>query len=329
MPEYKALVIREQDEHNFIRTIETGNTDDLPGNDVLIRVKYSSLNYKDALSATGNKGVTRKYPHTPGIDAAGMVEEDRSGIFKPGMEVIVTGYDLGMNTSGGFGEYVRVPSDWIVPMPPGLTLKETMIFGTAGFTAGVGIHKMLMNGQEPGMGKIVVTGASGGVGSMAVAILAKAGFEVIAATGKEDAGEYLMKLGASEIIPRSEANDDSGRPLLRPRWAGGFDNVGGNTLETVIKACGRHGSVVVVGNVASPKLETTVFPFILNGINVLGVDSATTEMALRKTIWEKLASDWYLNKLNDIAHFVRLHDIDPYIDEILRGEIMGRVVIEY
>ncbi len=329
METFKAFLVREHADGTFTRKIETRNTDDLPGNDVLIRVKYSSLNYKDALSSSGHKGVTRCYPHTPGIDASGLVVEDRTGHPMPGDDVIVTGYDLGMNTSGGFGQYIRVPGDWIVPLPGGLTLEESMIFGTAGFTAGVGMHKMIVNGQHPGQGRVVVTGASGGVGSMAVALFTRAGFEVIAATGKDKARPYLEKLGAVEIIPRSETNDNSGKPLLRPRWAGAFDNVGGNTLATLIKACGRHGNIVVVGNVSSTALDTTVFPFILNGVNVLGVDSATTPKELRTTVWKNLSGDWRPSTLKDMAHIITLDELDPFIDQILKGEVTGRIVIKH
>ncbi|MEM6299920.1 MAG: YhdH/YhfP family quinone oxidoreductase, partial [Bacteroidota bacterium] len=227
MPTFKALRVHEQTDGTFSRQIESRSTDDLPEGEVLIRVHFAGLNYKDALSATGNKGVTRKFPHTPGIDAAGVVEESNHSDFKAGDEVIVTSYDLGMNTDGGFAEYIRVPAEWVVPKPNTLSLSESMILGTAGFTAGLSLWKMLQNDQNPEAGKILVTGATGGVGSFAVGICAKAGFEVIASTGKSEATEYLKKLGATEVVGRDYAHDDSKRPLLKPLWAGVIDTVGG------------------------------------------------------------------------------------------------------
>ena len=328
MPHFKTLRIYEED-GKFRRTIEQRSTDDLPEGEVLIRVHYAGLNYKDALSATGNKGVTRKYPHTPGIDASGVVEENSDPRFSAGQEVIVTSYDLGMNTDGAFGEYIRVPADWVVPLPDSLSLKQSMILGTAGFTAALALYKMEQSGQKPEMGKVVVTGATGGVGSMAVAILAKAGYEVIASTGKESEHDYLKQLGASEAVDRAAVDDDSGRPLLRPQWAGGIDTVGGNTLATLLKACGRNGSIATCGLVASPKLNTTVFPFILNGVNLLGVDSAETPRDIRHQIWKNLASDWSVNEhLGAMCTDASLEELnDRYIDMILAGKTRGRVVV--
>ena len=324
---FRALRIWEDDTGKVIRKIETRNISDLPEGDVLIKVKYAALNYKDALSATGNKGVTRKYPHTPGIDAAGIVAECSDGTFKEGDEVLVTGYDLGMNTDGGFAEYVRVPSGWVVPLPEGMGLKESMSLGTAGLTAGIGLHKMLTLGQTPEMGPVVVTGATGGVGSMAVSMLASAGFEVWASTGKIGHEEYLKKLGAKKIVNREFVNDDTGKPLLKPQWAGAFDAVGGNTLATLLKGCMREGTVASCGLVSSPTLSTTVFPFILNGINLVGIDSATFPMKERLLIWEKMAAPWKPNHLEDVAKVISLEELEPYIHQILNGEISGRTLI--
>lgn len=327
MENYKALVIRETEE-GFTREIETVGRDFLPDNDVLIRVKYAGLNYKDALSASGNKGVTRKYPHTPGVDASGVVKESRDDRFKPGQEVIVTSYDLGMNTKGGFAEYISVPGDWIVPLPDGMTLKEAMVMGTAAYTAALALHKMEICGQNPEMGEVVVTGASGGVGSMAVSILKKKGYRVIASSGKTEYYDWLKEIGAKRCINREEVSDESGRPLLSPAWAGGIDTVGGNTLATLLKRCDRNGSVATCGLVASPKLETTVFPFILNGVNLLGVDSAETPYTLRKEIWKRLATDLKPDTLDKMEKLVKLEEIPGYMDEILEGETIGRVVCE-
>jgi len=325
MSTYKALVVREEGD-DFNRRIEEVPFSFLPENDVLIKVSYAGLNYKDALSATGHKGVTRTYPHTPGVDASGIVEKSSSPDIKVGQEVIVTSFDLGMNTKGGFAEYISVPPGWVVPLPKGLTLKDAMIMGTAGFTAALALHKLEKAGQNPDMGELIVTGASGGVGSMAVAIAAKKGYKVIASSGKQEHYGWLKSLGAKRCISRDEANDDSGRPLLSAQWAGGIDTVGGNTLATLIKACGKEGSIAICGLVGSHELQTTVYPFILNGINILGVDSAETPIALREEIWNKLASDYRPSGLEQMGKFVSLDEIPEYMEEILGGETVGRIV---
>jgi putative YhdH/YhfP family quinone oxidoreductase len=326
---FKALWITETDKGSFERRVVERNIDDLPPGEVVIHVHYSSLNYKDALSATGNKGITRQFPHTPGIDAAGVVEISRNELFAVGDEVIVTGYDLGMNTCGGFGQYIRVPASWVVKKPASLTLKECMIIGTAGFTAGCAVYKMELMRLLPDAGPIVVTGSTGGVGSLAVSILSKAGYEVIAVTGKSNAWEYLQHLGASRMEDRSFVNDTSKKALLKPTWAGAVDTVGGNILATLLKGCKPEGCVVSTGLVDSPKLDTTVYPFILNGINLLGIGSAETPMPVRLAIWEKLSHDWNLkDKLPAIGKEVTLEELNnTYIDAILNGKIMGRIVV--
>jgi acrylyl-CoA reductase (NADPH) len=324
---FKAYQVTGNPDGSFSQAVVQRTFNELPDNDVLINVKYSSLNYKDALSATGNKGITKNYPHTPGIDASGIVAFSRDPRFRSGDEVIVTGYDLGMNTPGGFAEYIAVPGEWVVPLPEQLGLKEVMILGTAGFTAAYALFKMLECGQNPANGSILVTGASGGVGSLAVAILAKAGFEVIAATGKREASDYLKKLGAAQIISRSDVDDKSGKLLMRPKWAGAIDTVGGNVLSTVLKACKAHGNVAAMGNVLSAQLNTTVFPFILNGINLLGVDSATCPMHIRTQLWKKLAAEWKPDDLDLIAEECKLEDLTGNIHLILKGGIQGRKLI--
>jgi len=326
---FKALWVTETKDGKFERTIVDRNIDDLPTGEVVIRVLYSSLNYKDALSATGNKGITRQFPHTPGIDAAGVVEISRNEFFAAGDEVLVTGYDLGMNTCGGFGQYIRVPAAWVVKKPASLSFKECMIIGTAGFTAGIAAYKMELMKLMADAGPIVVTGATGGVGSMAVSILSKAGYEVIAVSGKSNAWEYLQHLGAARMEDRSFVNDTSTKALLKPKWAGAVDTVGGNTLATLLKGCKAEGCVVSTGLVDSPKLDTTVYPFILNGVNLLGVGSAETPMAVRMAIWEKLSQDWNIkDKLPAIAKEVTLEELNStYIDSILDGKIMGRIVV--
>ncbi|MFT3823562.1 MAG: YhdH/YhfP family quinone oxidoreductase [Chitinophagaceae bacterium] len=327
---FKALWITETPEGKIERTIIDRELDDLPQGEVVIRVLYSALNYKDALSATGNKGITRKYPHTPGIDAAGIVELSRNEAFVCGDPVLVTGYDLGMNTAGGFGEYIRIPAAWIVKKPEQYSLRECMIIGTAGFTAASALFKMELLGITPGDGPIVVTGASGGVGSMAVALLSQAGYEVIAVSGKANAVEYLQFLGASRIEPRSFADDYSGKSLLKPQWAGAIDTVGGNTLLTLLKGCKTEGAVVSTGLVGSPKLDATVYPFILNGVSLLGVGSAETPMSTRLAVWDKLAEPWNIKeKLNAIAREVTLEELNAtWIDAILEGKTMGRILVK-
>jgi len=325
---FRALRITEDESGKFHRNIIDRNIDDLPDGEVLIKIHYAALNFKDALSSTGNKGVTRNYPHTPGIDGAGVVEESKNDDFKKGDEVLVTSYDLGMNTDGAFAEYIRVPSAWVVKLPSELSLKESMIIGTAGLTAGIGLYKLEMMGQNPDQGAIAVSGATGGVGSMAVGILAKAGYQVIASSGKESAEGFLKSLGASEVVDREFINDDSSRPLIKPKWAGAIDTVGGNTLSTLLKGCKPGGSVGSCGLVGSPNLSTTVFPFIINGINLLGLDSANFPMKERQKVWDKLASEWKLSNLESVATVCRLDELDPYITGMLKGEVKGRVVVE-
>jgi acrylyl-CoA reductase (NADPH) len=326
---FQALRIYEPSPSVFELRIESCNLDILPQGEVLIKVQHSSLNYKDALSASGNKGVTRRYPHTPGIDAAGIVEQSLSPAFMPGDEVIVTGYDLGMNTPGGFGGYIRVPAEWVVPKPANLTLRESMIYGTAGFTAALALRRLQQNGQKPESGPILVTGATGGVGCLSIALLHKAGYEVIASTGKTNETENLKSLGAKEVIGRAEVDDQSGKALLRGRWAGAIDTVGGNTLATVLKSCYVHGSVACCGNVSSPELHTTVYPFILNGVSLLGVNSATCPMEERIEIWKLLASEWNVQLPNAYIHDTSLEDMPKWIDLILKGSLRGRVVLDH
>lgn len=324
---FRALVVEEGEGGKFTRSIRERTVGDLPEGEVLIRVHYSSLNFKDALSATGNKGVTKSYPHTPGIDAAGVVEESSSPQVRAGEEVLVTGYDLGANTDGGYGEYIRVPAGWVVGLPPGLSTRESMIYGTAGFTAALSVYKMEEYGTAPDMGEVLVTGATGGVGSVACAILAKAGYSVVASTGKTDQKEFLTGLGVKEIISRTDSADTSGRPLLKGRWAGAVDTVGGEILATAIKSAKQHGVVTCCGNVASGELPINVYPFILRGVSLVGIDSANCPMDTRRKVWSKLAGEWKIDALDGIATEVGLNGLDERIDLILKGSLKGRVVV--
>jgi putative YhdH/YhfP family quinone oxidoreductase len=323
---YKALVVEESGSNLFTRKIKLNTIGSLPAGDIIVRVKYSSLNYKDALSATGNKSITRNYPHTPGIDAAGVIEESADGGFIPGDEVIVTSYDLGMNTPGGFGQYIRIPACWVVKLPSGLTLKESMIFGTAGFTAGMSVHKLTAT-VKPEHGVILVTGATGGVGSIAVGILSKLGYSVAAVSGKSDAEDLLKKLGAGEIISRKEFTENSNRPILKARWAGAIDTTGGEILATAIKSIGPLGVVTCCGNVASPELPINVFPFILRGVSLIGIDSQNCPMPFRKEIWSKLADSWKPDMLDDLYDEISLGELDYKIGLILKGRLKGRTLV--
>ncbi len=327
--EYKAILVSEIEENKYCCQYTNKRISDLPAGDVLIEVMYSSLNYKDALSASGNKGVTRNYPHTPGIDAAGIVVEDKSGHFKSGEEVLVTGYDLGMNTSGGYQQFISVPYQWVVKLPINLTLKESMIFGTAGFTAGLSVYKLIQSGVKKENGEVLVTGATGGVGSLAVAILAKLGFQVVAATGKfEEKKDYLLSLGATSIISRKDIDDSSNRPLLKSRWVGVIDTVGGNILSTALKMTKYNGSVTCCGLVSSSDFQTSVFPFILKGVSLFGVDSVQCPMDIRLKIWELLSTDWKFDNLESIVQEIFLDQLETYIPLILTGKNTGRIVVK-
>ncbi len=324
---YRAYVVDETAENVFERNIKDRSINDLPEGDVLVKVHYSSLNYKDALSATGNRGVTRKFPHTPGVDAAGVVEESGDSRFESGQEVIVHGYDLGCNTWGGFGEYIRVPADWVVTLPKGLSLRESMIYGTAGYTAAYSVLRLQELGVKPEMGEVLVTGATGGVGSVAVAILAKAGYQVVASTGKTDQAEFLLNLGAKEVISREDSKDQSGKPLLKSRWAGTVDTVGGKILATAIKSTNPRGVVTCCGNVASADLPINVYPFILRGVSLVGIDSQDSPIKLRQQIWDRISSEWKLDQLEQLTTEITLQDLDSNIELILQGRQKGRVLV--
>lgn len=302
-------------------------TDELPAGDVLIRVAYSSLNYKDALAATGHRGVVKQFPHVPGVDAAGTVVESSAKEFAPGDQVVATGYDIGATRWGAWAEFVRVPHDWIVPLPGGLTLREAMILGTAGFTAALCVDALQRHDVQPDKGPVVVTGATGGVGSMAVSILGKLGYHVAAVTGKAEAHEYLTRLGAADVVSREQVDDLTGRPLLSGRWAGGVDTVGGNILGTLLRSLRHGGCIAACGLAASNELPVTVYPFILRAVTLSGVDAAWCPKSWRLQAWQRLAGDWKPDDLESMARFTTLSEIDPYTRDILAGRIRGRVVI--
>jgi putative YhdH/YhfP family quinone oxidoreductase len=324
---YEALVIEELDSDNYSKNVRAKNIAELPEGDVLIRVHYSSLNYKDALSASGNKGVTRRYPHVPGIDAAGVVEESSSPDFKAGDQVIASGFDIGMNTSGGFGQYIRVPAGWTLHCPQGLTLRESMIYGTAGFTAAQSVERLVTFPVLPESGNILVTGATGGVGSIAIALLSRLKYRVTAVSGKPEAEDFLIRLGAEEIISRKQATDLSGKLLLREKWAGVIDTVGGEILATAIKSTAYGGAVTCCGNVASPDLPLSVYPFILRAVSLLGIDSAKCPIHLRQKIWQRLAGEWRIESLDSLVTECNLPELPDYIEHMLQGRQIGRVIV--
>jgi putative YhdH/YhfP family quinone oxidoreductase len=324
---FKALVVTEKNDGSYARNVENRTISDLPEGDLLIRVHYSSLNYKDALSASGNRGVTKHYPHVPGIDAAGIVEKSSAADFKKGDQVIVSGYDLGMNTSGGYGQYINVPSSWVLHCPSELTLREAMIYGTAGFTAAQSVLRLVEFPVLPDQGKILVSGATGGVGSVAIALLANLGYDVTAVSGKPEAAEFLHAIGAENIITREQANDQTGKLLLKEKWAGVVDTVGGEILTTAIRSTAYGGAITCCGNVASPDLPLSVYPFILRGVSLLGIDSAKCPMATRLQVWQKLSTDWKLPNLESFANEYTLSDLATQIELMLQSRQTGRVIV--
>lgn len=325
--EFKALVSSEIDK-KFISEVKTRKIEDLPAGKVLIKVNFSSLNYKDALSANGNKGVSRNYPHTPGIDAAGIVEFSEVDRFKKGDEVIVTGYDLGMNTSGGFSQFIRVPEEWVVLKPAEISLSESMALGTAGLTAGLCVRKLLNHGIKPEMGKVFVTGATGGVGIVAMMLLSKLGFEVTAITGKMDSKELLMEYGASEVASRQDFDQKLLSPLQKSIFVGGVDAVGGDVLSNLLCSTSQRAAIACCGMVNGTDLNTSVFPFILRGVTLYGVDSAETELSIKEEVWSNFSNDWKLNELENNIKEIGLSDLPKEIDTILKGQQIGRIRVK-
>ncbi|AZZ45278.1 oxidoreductase [Pseudomonadaceae bacterium SI-3] len=326
MARFKALQTNENG-GRFETCLIERDTDELPAGEVLIRVSYSSLNYKDALSASGNRGVTRNFPHTPGIDAAGTVAESSVADFSVGDEVIVTGYDLGMNTAGGFGQYVRVPAAWVIKRPVGLSLREAMALGTAGLTAALCIDKLEQAGLEPTDAPILVTGATGGVGSIAIALLSRLGYKVAAVTGKAEQGDFLRKLGATQIVERSALQAGAEKPLLKEQWAGAVDTVGGDILFNVVKSLQRGASVACCGLTAGTNFQANVLPFILRGVNLLGVDSVEIPLVVKASMWDKLSVQWKLPNLDDLVQEISLEQLPEAIERTLAGQQTGRMLV--
>ena len=324
---YNAFVVDEI-EDQFKSSIKSLPLPELQDGFVLIDVLYSSLNYKDALSASGNKGVTKSYPFTPGIDAVGKIRQSKDNNLKEGDEVIVTGYDLGMNTNGGFGEIIHVPSGWVVPLPDNLSMEEAISFGTAGITAAASVDAVISKTDAIEL-PVAVSGATGGVGSIAVGLLSKLNIDVTAITGKQDSRQFLKDLGAKNIIFRDDFCSEKIRPLDKTKFSAGVDTVGGEILSRIISQVDRHGVITCCGNVNSIKLETTVFPFILRGIALQGIDSAESPISYKKYLWDKIASDWQISYSKSSIKIIKLSELAPEIDKILKGNQQGRVVVKH
>lgn len=328
MDNFKAFMVN-KNEQNFSAEVKTIRLEDLPAGDVLIKVAYSSVNFKDGLASIPNGKIVRSYPFIPGIDLAGTVVRSDDSRFNEGDEVIATSYEIGVSHYGGYSEYARIPGDWIVPLPEGLTLKEAMVFGTAGFTAALSVHRLEENGLTPEKGKVLVTGASGGVGSVAVAMLAKRGYHVVASTGKESEHEYLRKIGATDIISREELVGEKIKPLDKQLWAAAVDPVGGKTLSAILSKLEYNGSVAVSGLTGGTDVPATVFPFILRGINLLGIDSVYCPMETRKLLWQRMATDLKpAGMLETIKNEVSLEELPGVLTSILKGENRGRTIVK-
>jgi len=317
-----------QDGDAVSRAVTTMSTDDLPPDGVLVAVERSSVNYKDALATIPKGRVARISPLVPGIDLAGTVAEDGTNDFPDGSAVLAHGYELGVARHGGFAEYARVPADWLVALPPGLSAREAMAIGTAGYTAALSVLALEHHGLAPDQGPVLVTGATGGVGSNAVAMLARRGYEVVASTGKADSGSYLESLGASSVVARDELSAEGGRPLEATLWAGAVDCVGGQTLANVLARIRYGGAVAASGLTGGTALPTTVMPFILRGVALIGIDSVDTPIARRRAVWEELGAALKPNGLEQMITDVTLEQLEPVLDSILQGGITGRTVVD-
>lgn len=327
MTSFRAYRIFEENGKSAGRMVDLSLADLDPGQ-VVVKAHYSGVNYKDALAATGAGKVIRRFPCVGGIDVSGVVESSSDARFKVGDAVLVTGYDMGVAHDGGFAEYVRVPADWVVPLPLNLSLFEAMALGTAGFTAALSIHRLEQNELSPDKGKVIVTGATGGVGSLGIQMLSQLGYHVVALTGKASEDEYLKSLGAKEVLLRSSIDLKSTRPMEKAQWAGALDAVGGDTLAWLARTMQQEGAIASFGNAGGVELHTTVFPFILRGVKLLGVDSAATAMSLRKKLWQRMAVELKPIKLAQLAHKVPFAQLPEVFPRLIQGEMRGRVVVQ-
>lgn len=324
---FQAYVIEQDENKNIRAAMTTMQNDALDSGEVLIRVHYSSINYKDALAATGKGKIIRRFPCVGGIDLAGEVVESADARFAAGDKVIATSFDIGVSHHGGFAEMARVPAAWTLKLPDGLSLFESMALGTAGFTAALGIVRMEACGLTPDSGAVVVTGSTGGVGGLAVDMLAAKGYAVTALTGKASERDYLHQLGAKEILLRDEIDFDKTRPMEAARWAGAVDNVGGKILHWVLATMQQAGTVASIGNAADIRLDTTVFPFILRGVSLLGIDSGYTGFPLREQVWQRLASDLKPRLLSEVTRTLEFADLPNAFDDFIAGRVKGRTVV--
>jgi putative YhdH/YhfP family quinone oxidoreductase len=327
MEKFRAYRIREV-EKKVLARFEDLALSDLDEGELVVRVAYSSVNYKDALAATGAGRIIRRFPCVGGIDLSGTVIESSDGRFHRGDAIICTSYDLGVAHDGGYSEYARVPADWAVPMPKGLSLFEAMALGTAGYTAGLAVLRMEANGLKPANGPVIVSGATGGVGSIAIDVLSRLGYHVVALTGKEGEVEYLKKLGAKEVMARKALDLSKIKPLDKASWAGAVDNLGGDVLAWMASTMMQGGTIAAIGLAASMSLNTTVAPFILRGVSLLGIDSGATPMSLRREVWTRLASDMRPACLNDITRTIAFDELPRAFDTLLKGEARGRIVVD-
>ncbi|MEY2191810.1 acryloyl-CoA reductase [Neobacillus sp. BF23-41] len=325
---FKALVV-DKTENDFTVNVKKVTIQDLQAGDVLIKVSYSSVNYKDGLASTPDGKIVRSYPFIPGIDLAGVVVSSNDSRFKAGDEVIATSYEIGVAHYGGYSEYAQIPAEWVVPLPEGLSLKEAMVYGTAGFTAALSVQRLEENGLTPEKGSVLVTGATGGVGSIAVAILAKRGYHVVASTGKQSEHDFLIEIGASEILSREDVTGEKIRALDKQLWAAAVDPVGGKTLASILSKITYNGSVAVSGLTGGGDVPTTVFPFILRGVNLLGIDSVYCPMETRIALWKRMATDFKPdNLLNVMNKEVSLEELPNDLSSILKGEARGRTIVK-
>lgn len=324
----RALLVEKSAEGQVSASVQDVDQSRLPDGEVTVAVDYSTVNYKDGLCITGGGGLVRDYPHIPGIDFAGTVETSSDGRYKPGDQVVLTGWRVGEVWWGGYAQKARVKADWLVPLPAGLSTKQAMAVGTAGFTAMLAIMALENHGLEPGQGEVLVTGAAGGVGSVATAILAQRGYEVAAVTGRPETSDYLKALGASRIVAREELNETVKRPLERETWAGCVDAVGGPMLARVLGQMNYGGSVAAVGLAGGASLPATVIPFLLRGVNLLGIDSVMRPRADRLQAWQRIATDLPMAKLEDMVKVATLGDLPTLARSILEGQVQGRIVID-
>jgi alcohol dehydrogenase len=327
MNPFKAFVIDQDDNRKVVSRMGMLGAEQLDAGEVTIRVHYSSINYKDALAATGAGKIIRRFPCVGGIDLCGEVVDSADARFAPGDKVIATSFDIGVAHHGGYAEYARVPAGWVVPLPAGLDLFEAMALGTAGFTAALGIVRMEDNGLAPANGPVIVTGATGGVGALAIDMLAQLGYHVAALTGKASETDYLKMLGAAEILLRADIDFDKVRPLEAARWAGAVDNVGGQVLHWVLATMKQAGTVASIGNAASFNIDTTVFPFILRGVSLLGVDSGYMGFPTRQRVWDRLATDLKPRHLAAITRTIAFDELPAAFDDFIHGRVKGRTVV--